>query len=245
MSNALEIDGKTLHPIKDATQVVSYSRDYVTRLAREQKIKATYVGRQWFVDIDSLKGYEESSALEQELWKKQLSEERKREQELRSATQQSADRQQQRAAALPLQSAVVASLVLSFGVLSGYLTHQLLTFDAPTSPTQVAATGKSQPAESPAQMNGSVQQPTTDREVPIAEPLPPSQSTESLGDVREGVLLFPTATTTPDELFSDNVRIEERADGSEWVYKLNAADQPVGEPIPFVRVPVEDETREY
>ena len=83
MQSILEINGKILFSIRDAAHATSYSRDYITRLAREGKIFASHVGRQWFVDVDSLQAYAEAVALEQEVRKQQLSEERKRERQLR------------------------------------------------------------------------------------------------------------------------------------------------------------------
>lgn len=246
MSNALEIDGKMLHPIKDAAQVVSYSRDYVTRLAREHKIRATYVGRQWFVDIDSLQAYAETSAMEQEVRKKQLSEERKREQQLHAAAERAAAVQGARASALPLRAAAVASLVLSFGVLSGYLTHQLMTFDAPAPTMQVAASAKVQSEEARVAVADTV--PSVPA-APGAEPTPvaasaPSESIEPMNEVRNGVLLFPpSATSTPEELFSDNVLVEERADGTKWIHKRSADGTVIGDPIPFIEVPITADTR--
>ncbi|HEY0964465.1 MAG TPA: hypothetical protein VGE31_01575 [Candidatus Paceibacterota bacterium] len=79
MSATLEIDGKILHSIRAAAEATSYSRDYVTRLAREEKIIASQIGRQWYVDLDSLKTYEQSAELEQKNRHQQLSEIRKQE----------------------------------------------------------------------------------------------------------------------------------------------------------------------
>lgn len=42
-------------PAKEAAAVVSYTPDYVSKLAREHLIVAEQRGRQWFVDLDSLK----------------------------------------------------------------------------------------------------------------------------------------------------------------------------------------------
>jgi len=83
MTNALVFNNKKLLPIRDASSQVSYSKDYITRLAREGKITATWVGRQWFVDVESLKAYEVDAQAEQQLRQRRLSEERKRESELR------------------------------------------------------------------------------------------------------------------------------------------------------------------
>lgn len=79
MSTQIEINGAQLIPLKEAAKRIAYSRDYLAKLAREQKIVATQIGRQWFVDMSSLQTFLDSVALEQEVRKQQLREERKRE----------------------------------------------------------------------------------------------------------------------------------------------------------------------
>jgi hypothetical protein len=79
MSASIDINGKKLLPIKEAISKVDYSRDYLTRLAREKKIVATQIGRMWYVDVDSVKNYHAVAQAEQEIKKRQLSDERKRE----------------------------------------------------------------------------------------------------------------------------------------------------------------------
>lgn len=46
---------KNYLPAKEVASLVGYTPDYVTRLAREQKVAAERRGRQWFVDADSVK----------------------------------------------------------------------------------------------------------------------------------------------------------------------------------------------
>lgn len=79
MSTALKINGVSLVPIKEAAKLVSYTRDYVARLAREQKITASQVGRQWYVDVDSLQKFALGADLTDEVRKSALSSARKRE----------------------------------------------------------------------------------------------------------------------------------------------------------------------
>lgn len=83
MSTALEINGVSFLSIKEAATSVSYSKDYVSRLAREKKIVATQVGRQWYVDPVSLRSFAEMASLEQEVRKQQLSLERRKEQSVK------------------------------------------------------------------------------------------------------------------------------------------------------------------
>lgn len=79
MTAGVEINGVTLVPIKEAAVAVSYSRDYVSRLAREGKIVASQIGRQWFVDLDSLVTFSKSAELQDEARREVLRVERKSE----------------------------------------------------------------------------------------------------------------------------------------------------------------------
>lgn len=79
MTAGVEINGVTLVPIKEAAVAVSYSRDYVSRLAREGKIVASQIGRQWFVDLDSLVVFSKSAELQEQARKQELRVERKSE----------------------------------------------------------------------------------------------------------------------------------------------------------------------
>jgi hypothetical protein len=86
MSGTLEIDHKKMHDIKSAADLAGYSRDHVTSLARTGKIVAAQIGRQWYIDVDSLKQYAQITALEQEVKQKHLSEERRSTHEKSSVT---------------------------------------------------------------------------------------------------------------------------------------------------------------
>ena len=53
-SSSLE-NSKKFVPVREAAKRVSYTTDYVSRLAREGKIEAKREGRAWLVELDSLK----------------------------------------------------------------------------------------------------------------------------------------------------------------------------------------------
>lgn len=57
MTELFEITGKKKKFIttRDAARQVSYTPDYVTKLARDGKIISQKIGRAWYVDLDSLK----------------------------------------------------------------------------------------------------------------------------------------------------------------------------------------------
>jgi excisionase family DNA binding protein len=79
MSTGVKINNVTLVPIKEAAATVSYSRDYVARLAREGKIVATQIGRQWYVDVISLQNFSTTAETLEAVRKLELRAERKRE----------------------------------------------------------------------------------------------------------------------------------------------------------------------
>lgn len=80
MTDSLKIDGVSFIPAQSAGKLVGYTGDYVSRLAREGKIKASKVGRQWLVDPDSLKTFSKLSEMQKSERNQQLRTVRKREQ---------------------------------------------------------------------------------------------------------------------------------------------------------------------
>ena len=230
MSNALEINGRELQPIKDVVSAVAYSKDYITRLARERKITATNTGRQWYVDLDSLKKYEEASIIEQDLRKKRLSEERKLEQKTKISIQKKEVLRNERARTLKVKAVVATSLVLGLGIFSGWVTHSILFIDE-SSQGQLANTAE--PFSS-----GDVQNETP---LSISEQNPPSSNIRPISDsVEEGVLLLPYGAShaSATEMFSDEVIVLTAPDGTQAVVRVNEEGVPEGEVIPFVTVPV-------
>ncbi len=119
MSTQVEINGANFLPIKDAAKQVSYSKDYVARLAREQKIVATQIGRQWFIDTVSLRNFTESSELELSIRKQQLSRKRKREQVIKREVLEIRKDIKSKAQVAKLQAQLVAAFVLGIGLLAG------------------------------------------------------------------------------------------------------------------------------
>lgn len=236
MSAALEINGKKLQPIKEAATLVSYSRDYVTRLARENKITATTVGRQWFVDVDSLVAYAEQSKLEQELRKKQLSDERKQEIKIKTAVDKLQEARQAKVRFLHVRAVVVTMFILCSGLLAGVIAHETLIAKNTVRDTLL-----------PANQTASVIE-TEQKTDSIADFIDREYRTRSLrpiGDVAEGVLILPSgaATLTAAEVFSDEVIVREAADGTQTVVRVDQAGNEIGEGLPFVVVPVKQESK--
>jgi len=85
MKDQIYINDQIFCAVRVAVAKVSYSKDYITRLAREQKIRAVHIGRNWYVDVDALLRYEEVQALENSVRNRQLKQQRKVERDLRNA----------------------------------------------------------------------------------------------------------------------------------------------------------------
>lgn len=246
MSSSLETDNKKMQSVSVAAASVGYSRDYVTKLARDQKITAVQVGRQWFVEEQSLHEYAKQSLLEQKVRQQELSEIRKAE---REAVLQKAEAEKIPTpflARVTQQKSSVAMLLL-LGVAS---TYSLVHF------SQLA-----NPNNSSAQVVGSeiiseFKNVETDYEIAVGttvsaqEPVPLtvdfSQESVRLSDIENfenGILLLPYGTSTdvvaPEDLFSDKVKILTDEQGQEYVARVNEQNEVVAE-IPFVVVPVED-----
>lgn len=242
MLSTLEIDGKKFSPIKEASQVTKYSRDYITRLAREGKIVASLIGRQWFVDLDSLHAYSESVALEQTIRKQQLSEERKRERKIREAVEARQSLLVKKAASLHRRSLVAASLVLGFGLVGGLFMQGALPL---VSVSEVAITPlpiSPQAERMPAQTNQAV----------VSRASETNQSTSTaVSEIRpmvtqaEGVLLLPQVgeIESVEDFFSDVVLVQKTDGGTESVVMVDASGDQIGNEIPFVVVPVTQSKR--
>ena len=79
MSQQVTINGKKFEPSAALAREFGYSMDYISRLAREGKVEATRVGRQWFIEAISLKKFVEDISKQKEVSREQLRTERKRE----------------------------------------------------------------------------------------------------------------------------------------------------------------------
>lgn len=119
MSTAININGVTLIPGKEAAKRAGYSADYIARLAREQKIVGTQIDRQWFIDAESLRHFLESARIEKEARKKKLQAERTEERALQEERQQVEEITSNRASGSRLEAVVASGVVMLLGVLVG------------------------------------------------------------------------------------------------------------------------------
>lgn len=77
MSKELIVDGKKYQPCAVLARQFSYTSDYLSKLAREEKVDATRVGRQWFIVEASLSNFLDEAARKKEKRSSVLREERK------------------------------------------------------------------------------------------------------------------------------------------------------------------------
>ncbi len=248
MSAGIEIDGKKMLPIKEVVTDFSYSKDYITRLARDKKIEALFVGRQWFIDVDSLERYSQLSAVEQELRKHRLSVERKQEKKIHTALQTQVERQERKVQSLHVRSVVAASMVLGFGLLGGGLSYGFISdtylFQSVVTQKQIAVPAKA--ADTFALQTGTIETKTTPTAVVTNTELVGTGSEtvrdiRSLGSIEEGILLLPRKSTSSGfvtSAFSDEVEIRKAANGDEMIVRVDVEGNTIGEEILFVRVPV-------
>lgn len=119
MTESVVLDGVSLLPIKQAAARVSYTRDYVARLAREQKIVATRIGRQWYVDPVSLSSFVAQAEVEQSIRRKMLQHERQVERELAQHVAATKTVHTIRAKQAPQRALVFSLAMLACAVLGG------------------------------------------------------------------------------------------------------------------------------
>jgi hypothetical protein len=235
MSSAIEIDGKKLLPIKEAVSNVSYSRDYVTRLAREGKIIASNIGRHWFVDLDSLVNYKEAVSVEQEIRNKQLREERKKEQVSHLALVSRKEKIQTQEKYLSMKAAIASMLVGTFGLIGGWSAYSLINGEMDPNLFSNNNTSGIHANSNLASVSKGVDK------VPATLVASSTFSVNKISDdVSEGVLLLPerSLNATVTDMFSDEVQILTNNEGVQVVVRVDKDGMPVGNVIPFVKVPV-------
>lgn len=244
MSVTFEIDGKKLQSIKSAAKLTSYSRDYITRLAREQKIVASFIERKWFIDIESLQHYESVVALEQKIRQQHLSEERKHERLVVEEVGRKQTARKKISQVHATQAKRVTVAVLALGLLAG-LALQYVPFLPSTLNRQVASAPLIEHIQKSAN--------TPDVEAPVVAGQnlsfsEKSASVRSLEHIDRGILLLPSASSSiagaidPRELFSDDVVVVSDENGHTYIVRKNDKGEEV-ERIPFLVVPINSETK--
>jgi len=243
MSDALTINGRILLPVKELATRSRYSRDYITKLAREGQVVAAQIGRQWFVDEDSLKAFSEASEIESEVRRKHLSLERRRERELKSKVERLWDVIPKRPQYSPARA-----LLLSVLIMSGALFSLVAARQIPHVVTHIATLQKAQSVL--------VGGPEMINEITQSELIAPelegsvrghvvvfedTSSQERLANPTQGLLLLSdafalgTSAAHIASVFSDPVSVT-FTNSHEGVVAPRQAGR--GAPIPFVMVPI-------
>jgi hypothetical protein len=79
-ARTIEIEGVELLRSKDAARVVGLAPDYISRLARAGLIDGRLIENLWFVDLTSLKAFIADQERQKEIWRAELSRQRREEQ---------------------------------------------------------------------------------------------------------------------------------------------------------------------
>lgn len=114
MTQSLTINGKEYVPSNTLATRFKYTPDYIAKLAREEKILATQVGRQWFVEPGSLETFLHQAQVEKEIRAEELRKRRKVEHALHQQKQVSAQ-----TVGSPLEAVAQTAIVVVCGLLLG------------------------------------------------------------------------------------------------------------------------------
>lgn len=211
MSATLEIDHKHMHDIKSAAESAGYSRDHVASLARAGKIVAAQIGRQWYIDLDSLKQYAHITALEQQVKQKHLSHERKSTKEFNDALK---SRRTKKSARLESYQknlhTSLASFLLVFVLMGGMLGILAPTFFAGSTSQTASLPGVSSavlPTDEIASLETVAEGDTTFGDGTV--------TVEALADEEEAIVLLPDSMAETLQVFSDPVTLVETESGVE------------------------------
>lgn len=228
MSTAIEINGIDFVSVKDASKEVSYSRDYLSKLAREGKVNATQVGRQWFVELQSIRNFIENKNLEQEVYRRRLSEERKQEIEAREKIEEIITFKEEKIKHSAKTSVSTSFFVLGSGLAFGialFLMANLLNINfSPNQKYSAAISANLENVDKGEEKNTTNNQTTTDLpdkknnalgEISINYPVfsDESEMRKLTGDDLRGIFLLAREGEVIDEknisnLFSDEVEVE-------------------------------------
>lgn len=244
MATSIKINGVTLMPIKDAAASISYSRDYVARLARAGKIVASQVGRQWFIDLTSLQTFSEVALQNEDVRKAELRVERKKELHAKDEFITLEKRVREKIVSQRINAAAVTMSALGLGLTVGvtaytaWLYIPTLSVPADSFASATAPITQTENALPIATLPHQTMQLTTVMEQPI---FADESETRRLAGAEGGIFLLPKSGTVAGEeelkaLFSDPVAVEFSAENSGVIFYENG-EGGVDE-YPFVTVPV-------
>ena len=241
MTSFVEIDGKKFQTAKDAASLSGYSRDYISRLAREKKIDAHQVGRQWFVSLDSLSDYVRAAEQESQARQLKLSEERRRER-AGSVENRPKEKHASVKSSRPTRPKFVAVAVLTLGIGLGVALNTTPLLQQP-SQGQVARVAQEEVFPHVQKTfpiaTGDVEESSVVETINFSEE---SMTITTLDGGGHGVMLLPHVQggeiTDKDvkAMFSDAVHLVHDVDGTRYVVRTRADGSQ--ERLPFAVVPV-------
>jgi len=227
MESEFLIGNRKLLPLKKAAEKVSYSRDYVARLAREGKIAALQVNRQWYIDPESLQNFFEVAQFELRARADYTSELRRGELEAIELWQHDQLALERRRRLVPQRVVVQTVFMLTLSVCAGFLVYSSVALATPQ------------------QLEALLGQLLHTETAPAPVVGPPGYSWGVVGNVLiqdevinldNGIVLLPgmgATTTTVEEFFSDPVSVQSQGQRGVIISEQSG----VTTTMPFVRVP--------
>lgn len=250
MHGEITVDEKNLIAVKEAAQAVGYSRDYITRLAREQKIIAAQISRQWFVNLGSLQSFVEVVEIEKKARKNQLRAERQIERSLYEEQQKFLSDVQSQVVRFSPRSYIQSWSIIIAGLFLGVIINSVQFSYFSDGADQVAqlptvnisdTTVIVEEISSLDSVDFSNEE-SLDREIVVV-----SKASKEIQEIPRGhgVLLIPELATaensdnpTVNELFSDEIKVKEGRDKSGYVVPVYDNGQE-GVVVPYVMIPID------
>ncbi len=224
MSDFFHLGNRKLVPLKDVTKIVPYSKDYVARLARDGRVAAAQINRQWYIDAESLKNFFEHAQLEVQARTAYTRALRKEELDLHAWWTAFTKTQQERQATRPQRVMGKTIVILILGMLVGLFVTSATPVYTNTSLASMVL-GSQSAAVSEFQTNNEWYQTGV-----IVED-------ESFKNPH-GILLTPESTVgneiNPETLFSDPVTVEMTSPTAGVIYSSTTSST-----VPFVKIPQE------
>jgi len=125
MTQSLVINGKEYLPSNVLATRFKYTPDYIGKLAREEKILGTLIGRQWFIEPESLSVFLTQAEIAKKMRQEELRLQRKIERQAHQKKEEESRRSDlQRQFAAFAQTAVVAVCGLLLGGLGFVASHE-------------------------------------------------------------------------------------------------------------------------
>ncbi len=230
MSENFFIGNRRLIPLKEVSKIVPYSREYVARLARDGRVAAAQINRQWYIDPESLKNFFEQAQLEMQARGEYVRELRKQELDLHEWWSTFVDTQKNRQVGRVGRAAKKSFLIIILGLFVGLLVTRLAPLGDPAVLASLVDSRQLAALMTADNNDAAVASWYETGEVV-------TEDESLLSPV--GILLLPDGVSEdPAAFFSDEVTVEETGPTSGIIHSQTSSSS-----IPFVRVsPAEEST---